>query len=404
MKKLLFVMVLALLVSFSLHAVDVTWGGLFYNYAFWWSNADFNGDVGDTDMHYYMHADVNATADFGEGVTAFVRIGDWGNYGMHPVYGAGVAGMSVHIMHAYVSAQNLFETPIGFTAGIMPVCYGDIAFDGGEDGFAGLKFNVATDQFALDLFTLRAIENGGMGYMMMGLYDSIPPDMDIHGAWATFKVMEGNVEINGFGFLGMYGDDKPMWIGARSAGTPMEGLSYVGDFAMMMGSYGPEGAEVDYKGMYYSARAKYAFAPVTAGAGYYYFSGDDPTTAEYEGYVSPTGGPYANDFYKGWVGFGPAYTLWSPYGFNLVTPNLNVINANVCYDADNFSLRGDFFMYKLVEGDPTAMGNEIAVHAWFNLSEQFGIGATGGYWMPGDYFAPGEDAMMAGYLYLAKGF
>jgi hypothetical protein len=403
MRKLLPVLILALLLTFSLNAVDVEWHGLFYDYAFMWQNADFNSDVDDSDMHYYMHADLNALADFGEGVTAFIRIGDAGNFGKHPITGAGLWGGSGRIFHAYVSAQNLFETPIGFTAGIMPVCYGDIAFDGGEDGFAGVKFNVTTDMFALDLFSFRAIENGGMTYMMMGAYDSIPADLDLHGAWATIKLMEDKVELNGFGFMRMEGDDKPMWVGARSAGSPMEGLAYVGDFAMMMGSSGPEGAEVDYKGMYYSARANYTFEPVTAGAGYYYFSGETADEGN-QAYESPTGGPYPNDFYKGWPGFGTAYTLWTPYGFNLVSPNLTVINANLAYNAGAFGLRGDFYMYSLVEGDPTDMGMEIDVTGSFNLNDQLSIGATGGYWMPGDVFTPYEDAMMAGYLYLAKGF
>lgn len=400
MKKLLFVMVLALLVSFPLHAVDVDWGGLFYHYTFWWQNADFNSDVDDGDMHYYMHADVHATADFGDGVTAFVQIGDWGNFGRHAIYGIGPHGLGAHLMAAYVSAQNLFESPIGFTAGIIPVLYGDIAFDGGENGFTGLKFNVVTDMFALDLFSFREIEYGGMTYMMYGMAGDPGPDQDLHGAWATIMLPDANIEINGFGFYGKMGDDTPMWVGARSTGTPIEGLSYVADFAMMMGS---DAADVDYSGMYYSARAKYTFVPVTFGGGYYYFSGDDVATTEYEGYFSPTGGPYANDFYKGWPGFGPAYTLWSPYGFNLVEPNLTVINAFVAYSAEMFNIRGDWFMYSLAEGDPTDMGMEIAVHAWLNLSEQFGFGATGGYWMPGDAFAF-EDAMMAGYFYIYKPF
>jgi len=403
MRKLLPVLILALLLTFSLNAVDVEWHGLFYDYAFMWQNADFNSDVADGDMHYYMHADLNALADFGEGVTAFIRIGDAGNFGKHPITGAGLWGGSGHIFHAYVSAQNLFETPIGFTAGIIPVCYGDIAFDGGEDGFAGVKFNVTTDMFALDLFSFRAIENGGMTYMMMGAYDSIPADQDLHGAWATIKLMEGKVDLNGFGFMRTEGDDKPMWVGARSAGSPMEGLTYVGDFAMMMGS---DAADVDYAGMYYSARMGYTFEPVTVGGGYYYFGGDDPATAENEGYGSPTFGPYPNDFYKGWPGFGTAYTLWTPYGFNLVSPNLTVINANLAYNAGAFGVRGDFYMYSVPEvpaGVESDMGMEIDVTTSFNLNDQLSIGATGGYWMPGEAFA-GEDAMMAGYLYLAKGF
>ncbi len=402
MKKLMAILAITLLATFSVQGVTVEWHGLFYDYAFMWQNADFNSSVADGDMHYYIHGDLNATADFGNGVTALVRIGDWGNYGMHPILGSGVAGMGAHIMHAYVSAQNLFDTPVGFTVGIIPMAYGDIAFDGGEDGFTGVKINVNTDMMGIDLFTYRAIENGGMGYMLMGTAGTPPPDQDLSGVWATVKLMEGNVEVNGFGFLRSEGDDKPMWVGVRSAGSPMKGLSYTGDFAMMMGNNGAA-TPVDYKGMYYSARLNYTFTPVTVGGGYYYFSGDDPATAENEDYGSPTYGPYPNDFYKGWVGFGPAYTLWSPYGFNLVTPNLNVINGHIGYDAAAFSIRADYFMYKTVQGTPNAMGNEIALYASLNLNKEFSIGATGGYWMPGDYFT-GTDPMMAGYLFVAKGF
>jgi hypothetical protein len=428
MKKLMLFMVLALLLSFPLQGgVEVDWGGLFYHYTFWWQNADFDSDVDDGDMHYYMHADIHATAHFGEDVMAHVKIGDWGNFGRHPIAGIGPLGVGTHIMHAYVSVGNLFNSgaPVTFIGGIFPVLYGDIAFDGGEDGFTGLKLNIATDMFHLDIFTLRGIESGGMMYMMDGMAGTPPPDQNVHGAWATIMIPDVDVEINGFGFMRTTGDDKPMWVGARSTGAPVEGLNYVADFAMMMGSNTMvDVTEYDYSGMYYSARASYTLEPVSFGGGYYYFGADDPTTTDnFEGYTVPTGGyfggdattgvivvgsPYPNDFYKGWPGFGPAFTLRSPYGFNLVSPNLNVINGNVGYHSDVFAIRGDFFMYKLVEplvaDGPTDWGMEIAVMAHIPLNEMFMINATGGYLMPGDVFGDDADAMMAGYLWLAKGF
>jgi hypothetical protein len=84
--------------------------------------------------------------------------------------------------------------------------------------------------------------------------------------------------------------------------------------------------------------------------------------------------------------------------------NLNVINANIGYAWGQLTIRGDFFNYARNEAEETDMGNEIALMLKYTYKDTITFGGTVGYWMPGDYFLPGEDAMIGGYIWTSLGF
>ena len=426
--KLLVTLICAgLMVSLAGAQPEVKCGGLFYVYDFGWMNADFDSDTADGDQHYYLHGDVYAHADFGHGISAKVKLGDLGSFGKHSITGQGDDGMGVHIMEAYIAGHNLFETPIGFKVGKLPLLYGDgmVAFDGGEDGFMGKKLFYETPMFDMDLFWYRLVEGGGTSYIGSWM-THIPDDLDLLGAYGTIKLMEGNVWLSPYFFYRTQtwageGDttysDNPMWFGARGEGSPAEGLHLKGEFTMMGGEN--EVWEENYKGMAFMGELNYSLdamgVPVSFGGAYVSFSGDDTSTVEdCECYESATNGPYTFGFYKGWPGFGPAHTLLTGYGFACCAAwepmmrNLNVINGHLQYASGPFSIRGDFFMYSRNQAEwgnaETALGNEIGVHMTYNYMDMLTVGAAGGYFMPGEYFGDEADAMMGGYVYLAKGF
>jgi hypothetical protein len=70
-------------------------------------------------------------------------------------------------------------------------------------------------------------------------------------------------------------------------------------------------------------------------------------------------------------------------------------------------LRGDFFKYSrewVADGVSDDMGMEIGVLATYTYMKTLTFGATGGYWIPGDwqidfYGDTAEDAMLGGYLF-----
>ena len=414
---------------------DVSYHGLWYTYSFIWSNADFNSDVKDWDQHYYMHGDFTVDADFGAGIGTHVTFGDWGTFGKHAITcegpegcGAddGLAANGGHLMEAYLTTSNLFDSPVSFRVGKEHVCYGDQVFDGGEDGFMGAKLSYGSDMLDVDIFSYRLVEGGGTGFIGSGSAGT--DDWDLHGLWATVRFPETDITVSPYGFYRIREDNGPMWVGLRSDGSPpVEGLIYAAEFAMMMGKNENVTPAVDYKGMHYMAKVGYTVpnVPVTVGGAYVAFTGDDPETDENECYESPTWGPYTFGFYKDWPGFGPAHLLRTICGFSLLAPwepmvaNLNVINGNVGYTLDTgfgpLDIRADFFMYArnitLAADDPStpvidnesAMGNEIALMLKYTYKETITFGATGGYWMPGKVFT-GEDPMLGGYLWTAMGF
>jgi hypothetical protein len=401
---------------------ELTYHGVWYTYSFMWSNADFDDGTTDGDQHYYMHGDFTCDADFGAGVGTHVTVGAWGTYGRHAVTYEGIEaqGEGAELMEAYLTASNLFDTPISFRVGKEHVCYGDQVFDGGEDGFMGAKLSYGSEMFDLDIFSYRLVEGGGTG--CIGPFGAPPgwiaapdDDWDLHGVWATAKLLEGGVTVSPYGLYRSRDKDNPMWVGLRSDGSPMEGLNYAAEFAMMMGKNEDIDPAIDYKGMHYMGKVGYTLpgVPLTIGGAYVAFSGDDPETEENELYESPTWGPYTFGFYKDWPGFGPAHLLSTAYGFSLLNPwsymvnNLNVINGNAGYTSGPLALRADFFNYgrnKVAEGNETAMGNEIALMAKYTYKETITIGATGGYWIPGKYFGEDLEPMLGGYIWTAMGF
>lgn len=428
MHKKLFCMTVALMIGSMAFAMnpDITHSGTFYIYSFFWQNGDFNSDFDDGgDQFFYMHADLGLHADFGSGITTQLTVGGWGTFGVHPITGEGAGdtpGQDVALREAYLDVAELFDAPLAFRAGMMHVYYPGQVFDGGEDGVMGLKFYGATDMLDYDIAWYRLVENGGCWCAGMG---PVADDRDLFGVYLTGKFVESAVRLSPYWFWRtqntVYEDtlalkDDPMWIGGRLDVGPIAGLALSGEFTMMLGKAEIEDVMTsDYAGMHYMGKLSYTppTLPVMLGGGYYVFTGDDATTDENELYESPIWGPYTNDLYKWWPGFGPAHVLKTTFGFTLLAPfdlystNLAVINGNLGFHQGPFTVRADFYKYSrnwVAEGDEDDMGMEIALLTTYTYKKKLTFGGTVGYWMPGDYFTPNEDAMLGGYLFTYLSF
>jgi hypothetical protein len=409
---------------------EITNSGTFYIYSFFWQNGDFNTDMDDYgDQFYYMHADVGIRADFGGGIASQVTLGGWGTFGKHPITGegdqGGTPGENVALREAYLDFAKIFDSPLSFRIGKMHVNYNGVAFDGGEDGVMGAKFYGSTDVVDYDIAAYRLIENGGCHCIAADLPGD---DLDLFAAYFTAKFMENAIRLSPYWFwrtqsmfaydtleLPLEVKDDPMWLGGRLDVGPIAGLSLNGEFTMMMGQYDiVDVATTDYAGMHYMGKLSYAppTLPISLGGGYYVFTGDDDE-ADNKLYESPIWGPYTNDFYKWWPGFGPAHLHKTAFGFNLLAPfdyystNLAVINANLGFQQGPFMLRGDFFKYSRnwVAADISKdMGMEFALLTTYTYRKTITLGGTAGYWMPGDwqtdvFGADYDDAMIGGYLF-----
>jgi len=403
----------------------VTWGGLFYMYNFFHRNTDFNDDTDDGNTYAYMHADVNATVDFGQGVKLFFRIGSWGQHGQHG-YLAYPPDPRSSIMEAHLTLEKLFDSNWSFKIGKQPLLYGDglVMFDGGEERTMGAKLMYRGKPFSVDLFYYRVQELGGIPYVGTGTV-TLPGNWDLVGAYATLELKKTATSAY---FVWRRravlkdSSDKPFWFGVRSTGSAFKGLNYKAELAIMGGS-NPYG--VDYTGMAFIAGGSYAFTEnFTIGATYVSLSGDKADTKANEMYESTTNGPFTYGFYKGWVGLGPAQTLTTGYGFAGIDPNfaknrtmtnINSLDAYLSISTGPVLLRFDVFHYarNWVPADYTTsnMGNEIAVLIQYNYRETVTFGFTAGVWMPGDYiknyewgWGPKTKSAIGGYFFFAKSF
>ncbi len=420
MRKVMAIVAVALVLAMPLRAQEnVKVGGLFYLYNFYWNNADFTDSTQDHDSHFYMHADINLTANFSENASAFVRVAAAGNFGSHPIYGA-PGDPHASVQEAYLKVKNLFGLPVCLQVGKQRVAYdnGLLLFDGGEEGELGVKAKVSVGPANINLFGYKLIETGGMGYIGTGM-GSPGVDESMYGFYANVTPIEMlnldlfGVMVRNFVHWDASGNpvptenNNPMWVGFRGTGS-ISGLDYNLAYIMQMGADKSGDTAINYKGnaIEFTAHYKLPIAfPLKIGGGYVNISGDNSGTPyDYEGYFNPLNGPYAYDnFYDGWVGFGPAFMLNTPYGFDLVgfppVTDLNVINANLTTGFAGVGIRLDFFKYKHVQANVDC-GHEIAVNLYYNLPGGIALGAGVGSWNNPN----GDSPMLGSLVYLVRGF
>jgi hypothetical protein len=416
MMKKVSVLLFLVFAASTLGAVEVTPGGSLLFWNFWYNNADFNNDTEDGDNWYFLFGNVTVEAKWDEHLTFFVNPSALGVSGMHPCLNCGAMSPSVTLHQMYMDLNNIFDTPLSLRAGKWRMMYDDafVVWDGGAEGVTGAKANICTDMLDLDILAIRVAEYGGPGFISAGpqpdtLEVQVPPDQNLYGAHATLKFLEDMLEVNGYFYDLMWGDDSPMWFGGRFAGD-ISGLEPKAEFVMMMGDNGADPA-IDYKGMAYTGQLTYGLpmAPVKIGGGYVYFSGDDPTTdTENEAYsnVLQSVYMYQGAAATGFLGFGPAHLILTG-GFCPNPNNMSVINGNLQFNPGDLTVRADFFMYKMNEvpdGVDDAMGNEVSVVLKYNYRDLITLGASAGYFMPGDYYGADLDPMMGGIFFFNKSF
>jgi hypothetical protein len=405
-----------LMCASTLNAVEVTPGGSLLFWNFWYNNADFNADTEDGDNWYFLFGNVTVEAKWDDHMTFFINPSALGVYGTHPCLGCGVESQTVTLHQMYMDLHNIFDTPLSLRAGKFRIMYDDafVLWDGGAEGVTGAKANIATDMLDLDILAIRLSEYGGPGFISAGpqpdtLEVQVPPDQDLYGAHATLHFLEDMFELNGYFYNVRWGDDSPMWVGGRLAGS-ISGLEPKAEYVMMMGDNGADTA-IDYKGMAYTAQLKYGIpmAPVKLGGGYVYFSGDDdPTDTEDGAYSNVLESVYMYDgaAATGFLGFGPAHLILTG-GFCPNPTNMTVINGNIEFMPGDLTIRGDFFMYQMNEvpdGVDQALGNEASVVVKYNYRDDITLGASAGYFMPGAYYGDDLDPTLGGVFFFNKFF
>lgn len=401
---------------------QISWGGTYYSYTFFWQNQDFNKNTKDKDFFTYIHGDLHALADFGSGVKAFIKLGAWGEFGAHPIWGVNLDNQvdpKVGVLEGYVELNNLFNTPVSLKVGKFNQLYGDgaVIFDGGEDGILGAKANINVGPVSLDLLYDRLAESGGIEEL--GAMDTtIAPDLNLVGGYLTLTLMDSKIKFSPYAFQRRQGDDRPMWFGGRAEIAPIEPVNLIAEFTQMGGK---NATSVNYKGRHLLAKldANIPNSPISIGGAYVMFSGDDATTTENELYSAAVENPYTFGFYKWWPGFGPAHLMTTPYGFACVAPwdnmmtNLNVINGHLSASLSALSVRVDLFNYSrnlVPSGESKALGNEIALHLNYSYNNVIDIGTAVGYWMPGERLknelslTDNASGLIGGFVYIFKSF
>jgi hypothetical protein len=412
MKKKVFTVLLVFVVSFFmlnlLHAdetqknkIKITGGAALYDYHIFWKNSDFNKTTNDKDDFDYMHLDFHLNADFGNGVSLFASLGTWGQFGQHPVWGVPEDPRAT-MLQGYINVDKLIG-PFSVKLGKVKFLYGDglVAFDGGEDGTLGANFYTTGKTFDFDLFYKRPYQGGGIAEIYyngtqteLNPRDEVESSIQIFGAYPTIKLSGGKYKVSPYIFYRWQDNDKPLYTGIRAEFAPTKSFSGKVEYVKMSGN---KTGDLKYKGYGFLSGLQFSTKKgLFFGVNYNIFSGDDPNTNDYETYSGIIEGPFTNGFYKWWPGLGPAHLMTTGYGFsciadwNATMTNLNVFDAYVGYSTDKYSLRATYWSYsrnKLQENQTyKAMGNELSFFGTYNIRNLFTVGASVGYWSPGEHF------------------
>ncbi len=432
------VLALMLLSGFLLVAQELRLGTLFYSYTFFWNNADFNSSTQDQDSYTYMHGDVNLTI-FTQKLSLFLRIGGWGQFGAHPI-NLVPPNPNVKILEGYVDFKNL---PGNFSLrmGQEKFVYGDglVVFDGGVDGGTlGATLYTRHKCFDLDLIYRKVQEGAGIRNVLWTGDDKerLNGDDYILALYPTFKFKKFlKWKVSPYVFnrikniykrendILVEGKDNPIWIGGRIEGQGKK-VRIVGEYVKILGkrdiNYGDTPENWNYNAYALDLRGEYRGKNWKIGGAYVVLSGDNPTTEENETYFSAVDGPYGNDFYKKWVGFGPAHLMTTPFGFALVRPtsftmsNLKVYNMFMSYKLSKISFRVDYWKYNrdklLPQQKNKDMGQELSLLVLYTPSDYLLVGGTAGYWFPGKYMKDdlglGESAsgVFGAYVFFSTSF
>ena len=116
MKKVTLLVVLLLAAS-SLNAVEVTPGGSFLFWNFWYNNADFTSGTSDGDNWYFLFGNVTVEAKWDEHLTFFLNPAALGVYGMHPCLNCGAISPNVTMHQVYMDVNKIFDTPLSLRVG-----------------------------------------------------------------------------------------------------------------------------------------------------------------------------------------------------------------------------------------------------------------------------------------------
>lgn len=426
--KIIFSLIILLLFFFfNLRADEpkINGGVLFYDYNFFWQNSDFNSVTSDSDAYSYIHLDFHINADFGNGVSFFASIGSWGQFGQHPVWGV-PADPRATMLEGYLNFDKLFG-PFSVKIGKFRFLYGDgiVAFDGGEDGTLGMNIYSRSETFDIDIFYRKPFQGGGIAEVYFpGTQTSIEErgdiDYSIHvlGVYPTLKLAKDKFKISPYLFYRKNGVNKPLWLGIRVEASPNKSISAKAEYVSLSGDLNET---IKYSAYAYLGGLQYTMENgVFVGANIYGFSGDDSNTEDSELYISVIDSPFANGFYQWWPGLGPAHLMTTGYGFSCIADwnptmtNLNVFDLYAGYSTKEYSLRATYWNYSrnklLVGQENKAMGSELSFFGTYNIRNIVTIGASIGYWMPGDYFKKdlgiGDNAsgMLGGFIFLFKSF
>ncbi len=430
MKKnriVLFIVVLLLVSVINLKADDtkITGGVLFYDYNFFWQNTDFNSATSDSDLFSYIHLDFHVNADFGNGVSFFASLGSWGQFGQHPVWGIPVDPRAT-MLEGYLNFDKLIG-PFSVKVGKFRFLYGDgiVAFDGGEDGTLGINFYSRSKTLDIDLFYRKPFQGGGIAEVYfpgtqtsIEERDKIDPSIHVLGVYPILKFSEGKFKISPYMFYRKQGANKPLWLGLRVEAAPTKSISAKAEYVSLSGDLNET---IKYKAFAYLSGLQYTIGNgLFVGGNIYGFSGDNSDTSDSELYISVIDSPFANGFYHWWPGLGPAHLMTTGYGFSCIADwnptmtNLNVFDMYAGYSAKDYSLRVTYWNYsrnKLLTGQNNkAMGSEFSFFGTYNIRNLVTIGASVGYWMPGDYFkkdlgiGDNTSGTIGGFIFIFKDF
>ncbi|MCH7959494.1 MAG: alginate export family protein [Candidatus Hydrogenedentes bacterium] len=352
--------------------------------------ADENGAA--NNAHVEQRTTISVSADFTDGVSAFIELSDYGAWGEAGDFGgvddtAGAAS-SAQVYQAYIQLDDAFDFPLMIRIGRQEVMLGSEWLVGNNDNgsnFQGLSFDaIAATYTAEDVGTLsvgwaKLVESASIAGPGAGS-DS---DVDLYVVYGSYTGME-DITIDAYYILarmaatGSSFVDDLATIGARVAADYM-GFDIEAEAAFQSGDAESKSATAEFDGTAANVEVGYTFDM-------------DYQPRVYVGYAFFEGATAAS----GDVGFQRLFSDWE-YGEFLdggdlgnvtiiragasaqVTESIDVALAYALYTADEVGAGDD------------ELGSEIALYANYAYSEDLSFGVGYAFFMADKGSAEGHD-------------
>ncbi len=358
--------------------------------------SDINNDAQDEEAYLRTETHLWFKADLSDNVTTKISVETDRLFDQQDEENPGAPDndLEVFLEEAWIQMMYLYDSAMSVKLGRQFIEFGDGFVIGDSNPFSESDLN-SKGEWEVDPFDAILGWYDGDDYVLNALYAKAVEnrltnmDTDLYGLYFTYTGVEDYVfDVYGFMInmkddtLGLGSNDAQIYlVGARIAGSAIEGLSYKLEGNYEFGDV--DDLDLDIKAWAIEAGAKYMFDAEYnpwVGLTYVYLSGDDdPADDDWEAYVAP----FMNRTY------GEIADIYVTNDLDVVIGGAHIFNLAAGLEVnEDVAVSAKYYYLMAAEDDPYAgedkIGHELDAFLDYTFSEETTATVAAGVFLPDD--------------------